>query len=234
MIQDFLLDIEQHFFREYPREGCGVLAVQKGKLKWFPCENIAERNQDFIINSEEYFKIRTTADIIGIVHSHPDGSPKPTETDIGYCNALGIKYYIFSFPGMELEVVEPKKNFTELYGREYKFGIQDCFEAMRDYLSTQKISIPARAAFEDFWFEKDLDYFSSSVIREWGLKEVDIQNIQKNDMVTFRVNSKVANHCGVYLGNDVIYHHGRNRLSCRENLYPLWIKYIERAYRYVT
>ena len=32
MIEDFLHEIEQHFFREYPNEGCGVIAVKKGKL----------------------------------------------------------------------------------------------------------------------------------------------------------------------------------------------------------
>ena len=105
---------------------------------------------------------------------------------------------------------------------------------MRDYLKTQNINIPKRLAFEDFWFEKDLDYFTPSVIKEWGLEEVDVQDIQKNDMLTFNVNSVVANHCGVYLGNDVMYHHSRNRLSCRENMYPLWIKYLDRAYRYVA
>ena len=58
MIQDFLYEIEPHFFKEYPREACGVLAVQKGKAKWFPCTNIAEENDDFIIDSTEYLKIK--------------------------------------------------------------------------------------------------------------------------------------------------------------------------------
>ena len=30
-----------HFGRCAPREGCGVLAVKRGKLKWIPCTNIA-------------------------------------------------------------------------------------------------------------------------------------------------------------------------------------------------
>jgi len=32
--------IVDHFNTEYPREGCGVIAIQKGKSKWFPCKNI--------------------------------------------------------------------------------------------------------------------------------------------------------------------------------------------------
>jgi hypothetical protein len=135
---------------------------------------------------------------------------------------------------MELNILKPKKDFTNLYGREYKFGTQDCFEALRDYLSTQNIIIPRRAAFEDGWYEKDLDYFCPEVIKDWKHKEIELKDIQKNDVLTFSIYSAVANHCGVYLGDNIFYHHAVNRLSCRENLYPLWIKYIDRAYRYVA
>ena len=59
-------------------------------------------------------------------------------------------------------------------------------------------------------------------------------NTAKNDVITFCVDAEVANHCGVFLGNDVFYHHAVNRLSCRENLYPFWVKYIHKVYRYVA
>ena len=32
-----------------------------------------------------------------------------------------------------------------------------------------------------------------------GTRKVDVQDTQKNDMLTFKVNSVVANHCGVLL-----------------------------------
>ena len=44
--------IEKHFKKEYPKEGCGVLAVVKGKKQWFPVKNIAENNDDFISFAE--------------------------------------------------------------------------------------------------------------------------------------------------------------------------------------
>ena len=234
MIQDFLHKIEPHFFEEYPREACGVLAVQKGKLKWFPCENIAEDNEEFLFNSTEYLKINRTSDIVGIVHSHPDGEATPSEHDIQNCNALGIPYYIFSYPGLDFEIVTPETDTSDLYGREYKFGVRDCFEAMRDYLKEQGIELPPRIPFEDDWFNKDLDYFCPEIIEKWGGKQVDLSDLQKNDVLTFSVDSNVANHCGVFLGSDIFYHHAVNRLSCRENLYPFWAQHIDRAYRYVT
>lgn len=224
-------EIKKHFEKEYPREGCGVIAVVKGKKRFFPCENLAEDNDNFILSSKDWFRIKQQADIIAVVHSHPDTSNLASQTDINNCNAIGLPYYIFSYPEMELNIVEPKKNFTPLLGREYQFGVRDCFEAMRDWLAEQNIDIPPREPFEDDWWEKEgLDYFSEKNISRWGFKKVS--EVKKNDLLIFQVEANVANHCGVYLGNDIFFHHAVNRLSCRENLYPFWVRHIVGIYRH--
>ena len=224
--------IQNHFKKEYPREGCGVLAVKKGKLHWIPCTNKAASTENFIIDSNEYIKIKNTADIVGIVHSHPDAASTPSEHDIATCNALGIKYYIFSYPDMDLTVLEPNKSVSNLYGREYSFGSADCFEAIRDYYSAHGIEINPREPFEDDWWHTDLDYFSEENVSRWGFKPVD--NPEKLDLLVFGIQSTKGNHCGVYLGNEIFYHHAENRLSCRESLHPLWAKNILGVYRYAT
>jgi|TARA_B110000495_G_C22896150_1_gene522822 proteasome lid subunit RPN8/RPN11 len=225
-------NIQEHFKQEYPREGCGVISVVKGKKKWFPCTNIAHDEEDFIMDSQEYLKLKRTTDIIAIVHSHPDSTPEPSEADTKYCNALGIPYYIYSYPEMELRILQPEHDAVDLYGREYKFGVTDCFEAMRDYLKSRDIAIPLRMPFEDDWWEKDLDYFTEDIISEWNHVPVPLTELQENDVLIFNVKALVGNHCGVYTGNDCFYHHAVDRLSCRESLYPIWYKYLEGAYRY--
>ena len=228
-----LKDIEEHFTSEYPREGCGVLAVSKGKLAWIPCKNIADSDDDFVFDSKEYFKIKKTHDIVAIVHSHPDASCEPSTTDINNCNSLGIPYYIFSYPSMEMHILEPVKNYYPLIGRTYAFGVQDCFEAARDYYSLEaSIIIPSREPFEDDWWLKGLNYFTEEYLNAWNFNKV--LTPEKNDLLVFSVSSKVGNHCGVYLGNDVFFHHATQRLSCRENLYPFWIKHLTGIYRYET
>tara|TARA_B100000424_G_scaffold36687_1_gene24874 strand:- start:10508 stop:11194 length:687 start_codon:yes stop_codon:yes gene_type:complete len=225
-------EIQQHFEKEYPREACGVIGIIKGKRQWFPCENLAQGTENFVLSSKDYLNIKSKADILGIVHSHPDASNKASEHDIDCCNALGIPYYIFSYPDMELNIVEPKKRAYPLIGREYEFGIKDCFEAMRDWLEKENIHIPPREPFEDDWWNNDLDYFTEENIKNWNHKKVD--SPEKNDVLIFKIREKVANHCGVYLGNDIFFHHAENRLSCRENLYPFWIQHLVGIYRYVT
>jgi len=223
-------EIQKHFKKEYPREGCGVIGVVKGKKKWFPCTNLAEDDESFILSSSEYLEIKKRADIFAIVHSHPNASNKASEHDIECCNAIGVPYYIFSYPDMELNIVEPTKKAYPLIGREYKFGVRDCFEALRDWLAKENIEIPPREPFEDNWWESNLNYFSEENIKNWNHIKVDAP--QRNDVLIFQIRKNVPNHCGVYLGNDIFFHHAENRISCRENLYPFWAEHLVGIYRY--
>jgi len=227
---EFLDDIEEHFKKWYPKEGCGLLGVVKGKLKWFPCTNIADNDDDFILDSKEFIDISHRSDIVAVVHSHPNSSPEPSKSDINYCNATNLVYYIFSYPSMEQYTLKPIKNKKSLYGREYKFGVNDCYEAIKDYYNSISIPIRDRALFEDNWWNRSLDYFTEEYIATWNFKKV--ADLQENDFLVFNIHSNIGNHCGVYLGNDIFYHHAENRLSCRENLYPFWKKYITGVYRY--
>ena len=85
----------------------------------------------------------------------------------------------------------------------------------------------------DNWWDKGLDYFTEDYIGTWGFEKVE-GNMKKGDLLIFTISSPVGNHCGVYLGDDIFYHHAENRLSCRENLYPFWKQYISGVYRYAT
>ena len=229
-LSNCLHSIHEHFENEYPKEGCGILGISKGKLHWVPCENKASADEEFVISSREFFKAKQKFDIVGIVHSHPDGEATPSEHDIDCCNALGIPYYVFSFPEMELVVVEPKSRNNLLSGREYQFGINDCFEAARDYYASIGINLPHRDLYEDDWWKKGLDYFTEEYIETWGFKKVS--DPQPNDLLIFSVTTDVGNHCGVYLGNDLMFHHAEKRLSCKENLYPFWVQHLTGIYRY--
>jgi len=225
-------EIQEHFAKEYPKEGCGIIGIVEGKKQWFPCKNIATNNQDFIMCSKDYLNVIKKADILGIVHNHINTSNKPSESDINGCNSTGIPYYIFDSE-MNLNIVEPTTKAFPLIGREYKFGVMDCFEAIRDYLKTQNIEIPPRALFEENWWKKeDLNYFTDDMAKQWGGKRVDKKELQINDVLIFQMESDVPNHCGVYIGKDMFFHHAVHRLSCRESLFPRWAPTIVGVYRY--
>ena len=228
-----LSNIFKHFEECAPKEGCGVLAVKRGKLKWIPCTNVAAGDDDFALDPEEYLNIYHTHDIVGIVHSHVEASCEPSTSDIKYCNASGIPYYIFSYPSMDCYKLEPKNSDIPLMGRDYEWGITDCLEAVRDYYRKEMyIDLKKKRAYKKDWWKSDENYMTDEHIKEWGFSPVD--NLQKNDLLIFAIERNIPNHCGVYLGNDLFYHHMENRISCRENIYPLWKRFFKQAYRYET
>lgn len=228
----FIDEIKKHFEEWYPKEGCGVLASVNGDIQWFPCENVATDENDFIINSTEYIEITKKAEIVAIIHSHPDASCEPSQADIDACNTLGIPYYIFSYPEMDVYDLQPVNTVKPLYGRLYKFGVNDCFEAVRDYYIEKGVkNPPKRPLFEDDWWNKGLNYFTDEYIESWGFTKVSDKNLKKDDLLVFTIRAEVPNHCGIYLGDDMFFHHAYTKLSCKENIYPMYRKYLTGVYR---
>lgn len=232
MIDKLKPEIEAHFALNYPREGCGLIGVVKGRYKWFPCKNIAQSENDFILDPKDYFNTCLKSDIIAVVHSHPNGSPEPSKNDIRGCNATGLDYYIFNYPNMDVFFMEPERRIPTLIGREYSFGSKDCFEACRDFYSQQGIYLPKRENYEKDWWKKGLNYFNKEYIESWGFKETEV--LKPNNLLIFNICSTVPNHCGVYLGDNLFFHHAVDRLSCREPLEGVWLESLSRVYKYET
>lgn len=220
----------EHFEKEYPREACGLLYGNK----FYPCKNVAQDDNDFQFDAKEYLMyVRALGQPDFIVHTHPDSSSAPSPADTASCNSLGIPFLIYSFPDIsDYTIVQPSKTLLPPLGREYRFGTNDCFSAVHDFYTDKGLPLKPRLPFEDDWWLKGKDYFSEEIFNYYGFKPVD--KLQEDDLLVFNYGSEVGNHCGVYLGRDMFYHHAVNRLSCRENLYPFWIKHLYGIYRYAT
>jgi len=214
----------------YPEEGCGLLVNKKGKIEWISCKNTSDNPEvEFHIDASDYIKASLSGDIYAIVHSHPDFSCEPSEADKKASDFLGIPYIIYSLPDFEKHEYVPKKLSNELLGRDYNFGTSDCYSLVRDYYFQEfNINLPT-IQFEDDWWDQGLDYFGD-LFENFGFEEV--QEPEIGDGILFQVFCNVENHCGIYLGEDIFLHHAVNRLSCRESLYPMWIKHKTRFIRY--
>lgn len=224
--------IRTHLLTKYPEEGCGIILNKQGKLEWLPCENVAENKEEsFALDSSVYIKAHLLGDIYAIVHSHVNSSPDLSEADISASNFLGIKYIVYSIPEGEKREYTPKKAVQKLTGRTYEFGKNDCYTLVKDYYKQEKnITLPTMD-FKDFWWENGLDYFNQ-YYKDFGF--IEVTSPKPGDGIIFAVRSNVPNHCGIYLKEDLLLHHAENRLSCRESLYPFWIKNIVRYVRYAN
>lgn len=217
-------EILKYLFSKYPEEGCGLLINVKGKLRWKPCENVAEDKQKtFSIHPKEYVAASLIGDIHAVIHSHVNGTCEPSEADKTSSNFLQVPYHIYSIPEKEKFVYTPEYKKIPLLGRTYEFGKTDCWTLVRDYYKQElNIKLP-NLVFEPKFYEKGINYFED-LIAPWG--GVEVGTPRKGDIIYFTVDHHpIPNHCGVYLGEDIFMHHQETRLSCRDSL-PKWNKYV--------
>ena len=96
MINSWSQDAFKHAKKCEPFECCGLLYKEKGLIKFGPCKNLAFDNPElsFVIDPLDWKIFEDKGEIVGIVHSHPKGELKFSETDIASCNYLDIDFYL--------------------------------------------------------------------------------------------------------------------------------------------
>ena len=94
MIEPVLEDVKQYVYEQENIEACGLLNIERGRVKWHPCTNKADHPYaDFMIDPLDYKQVSDRGDIVGVVHSHPQGTPIPSVMDRAACDRqvfLGI------------------------------------------------------------------------------------------------------------------------------------------------
>lgn len=100
-------------------------------------------------------------------------------------------------------------------GRDYIFGIQDCFSVIRDYYRFElDILLPN--------FPRSLDYNTKNEyldhIKEYGFYQVTLDDLQKNDLILVKIRNDFPNHIIQYMGNHQGLHHLLNKYSKTENI----------------
>ena len=123
-----LLAFIQHAQNCYPQECCGLIIQQTNKACYWPCDNIATNKTDeFEISAQEYAAAEDHGNIIGICHSHPDASSKPSDRDIAMCEASSLPWHIISWPEGDLRSIVPTGEAPPLVGRPFVHGVWDCY-----------------------------------------------------------------------------------------------------------
>lgn len=72
----------------YPAEACGFLVGRGDEVsEAVPAPNRAERPDRYLIDARDVWKAMKVArddghELLGVYHSHPDGEPEPSTTDV--------------------------------------------------------------------------------------------------------------------------------------------------------
>ena len=225
-------EIISHALEHYPKEACGLILNISGKPQYRPCKNIAESQTDFILDPEDYIRCEDEGDIIAVVHSHCNVSPKPSQADLVSCEISGLPWIIVSVPEKVWHYFEPSGFKAPLIGRVFSHGVLDCYSTIRDGMREKfGVEIPD---FErgEYWWEKGgnlyLDNFQSA-----GFTQIIDGSLNEGDVLLMMVGkTKVPNHGALYLGKNTILHHVQNRLSCRDVYGGYWMKHTTHVLRH--
>lgn len=199
-------DSQEHSQSVYPNESVGI--VVDGK--YIPVDNTHE-------DPLNHFKIHPDIlveyhdKIEAVIHSHdltrhPAGPSKADMISQKQWNIpFGIQLINAAGPGNIIWFGD-QLPIPELEGRPYIFGVYDCYSVLRDYYKMELgVDMPNFNRNEDFFLNGDDLYMDNA--EDTGFVQVDINDIQKNDIILICIRSKMPNHGLIYLGGDSALHH---------------------------
>ena len=224
--------VRKHAREAHPNESCGVVVVQKGRRRYIPCRNVsATPKEAFEVHPEDYAAAEDKGEVVLIVHSHPDSkNAEPSLDDIQGCNAVNVPWLIVNFPGEDWRVIQPLVGTQPLVGREFIFGVQDCYSIVRDwYKQVKDIELKDFPRQDKFWERGENLYLNH--LPETGFRRV-YGEPQVGDVLLMQVGADLPNHGAIYLGEDIILHHMHGRLSSREIYGGYWKKHTTHIMRH--
>ena len=239
MLRETIQAIEAHALKDYPRESCGLVVLVNGDETYWPCKNLAEGNDSFIMCKEDWAEAEDAGEITAVVHSHPDADAAPSEADKLACEATQVPWVIVSVHENAVSgrtVTSPTGFKAPLVGREFFHGFLDCYTLIQDWYEREAGILLPDFKRDDGWWDEGknlyLEGFEKAGFRELAKDEI----IQPGDVVLMSIRAKTANHAGVYLDTlplkespglhpvpNAMLHHMYGRLSERVVYGGFWL-----------
>jgi len=224
----------KHAKEQDPRESVGVLIIIKGKEQYYPCKNLSTYSQQcFILDPEDYVKADALGEITAIVHSHPVTPPSPSQADKVSCEQSGLKWHIVNPKTETWGYCEPTGYKPPLIGRQWVWGVTDCWSLVRDYYKEQHniqlLDYQRPTTPQDFLDNPLFEQYAERT----GFRELNKdEKLQKGDVLLMSILHPTLNHVAIFLGDDIL-HHLADRLSTREPYNEWLLKCTGKRYRYV-
>ena len=224
-----------HAQAEDPKESVGVLLNIRGKERYYPCRNLSMTSyQCFILDPEDYIAASNVGEIIAIIHSHPTTSPIPSQADKISCENSNLPWHIVNPKTEQWGYCEPCGYQAPILGRQWVWGITDCWSLVRDWYKEEK-NIILRDWERPFTPEDFLkDPMFEKCALSTGFRELrNDEKLENGDVILMSILGNGLNHVAIFLDGDVL-HHLTDRLSCIEPYSQWLLKCTGGRYRYVV
>lgn len=211
-----------------PYEACGfvILRYQTNEPVFLPCENMAADPENYFeIAPDDFVRTELQGEIIALVHSHPFGEMKLSVADRQMQDNCRLDFWLVC--GSELQIFP---TIPPLVGRKFVHGQQDCYTLFRDFYFLAGADLPDFERPDEWWLTGGNLYLEN--MAQHGFKRLDKgEDLQLGDVILMQIGANVPNHAGIYLGDQVVLHHGPKRLSKRDLYNGYWLKHTHSIWR---
>lgn len=215
-----------------PKEMCGLIHIVKGRQQYHRCGNIAlTPDEHFVIDPEDYAIAEDAGEIIAVVHSHPTSKPEPSPADQISCNNTGIPWFIVNPKTEQWGYCEPRDYELPYVGREFVFGVVDCYSLLRDWYRRELgLMLDDFQRRDRFWERNENLYVDG--FQSQGFRQIPLDELQYGDGILMQLGADLPNHGAIYLGDQQILHHVQGRLSSRDVYGGYYVKNTALALRH--
>lgn len=219
--QSTINKILKHAEEGYPNEICGLIVTNGSKEMYVRCENIStDPTEEFHMCPDSYISAEEQGDVVGIVHSHPDGTTIPSKFDLAVMSRnreLEIEidpdrpatpWHIVSWPEGDYRQVEPEV-FEGLLGRPFVHNVWDCWSTCEAYYKRyHNFTFPKFDREDRWWEDPNGPSHYEDLHKGWGFYKVE--DPEPGDIIIMQIGRTYhPNHAAIYLGDKIAHFEGK-------------------------
>ena len=235
--------IKNHALQDPSKECCGflVLPPKSFNLKVIKANNVSDRPEYFFkADPRDYLRACDEGEIKFIYHSHIEDNSEFSNNDKLNSKKHEIDYLLYNIKADNFFIYGHKRNSVADITKPFKWGTNDCFTTVRDYLKEsikKELVLPKwYKTHDEHWLAKHPLAVEEVIKLNPILKNIDFHNekqLQQNDIICFTISRKikVEDHFGVYLGNSRFYHLPMNKFPITQDLGEFYSSRITSVYR---